>query len=408
MPDGPLLFAAKVLAEVEVSSHRSNQHELNAGRLRTALRFPSEKVEGPLELVYVPGEEGDPEVERTTYSLYDSRKGKPRPPEYRLYYKSRDLQGRAAPGDVLIITRSPGSAALRALIIPRTSPAGSVLRGILQDLSIELDTRFRTVQAVIRRSDLEHLVSATADRSEVLDAGRILDALDPEMVRRSLETGSVPGTAAMASEAVRICDELSGGGLDPDRQLVQLLDIETAVFQHLERLIGQAAIDAAVRVGGARFDEMVELVMSRLQARRSRRGQSLQNHFGAILEREGVPFDAQGTTERGEKPDFLIPGEEEYHDPAFPADRLRMVACKSVVKERWRQILNEAERIPDKYLLTVDEGLTDATIAAMKASSLRTFIPAPLINVHYAGRSAVGDLGTVVELVNDLKSVTSS
>jgi hypothetical protein len=49
-------------------------------------------------------------------------------------------------------------------------------------------------------------------------------------------------------------------------------------------------------------------------------------------------------TENRNKPDFLFPGQAEYRDPAFPADRLTMLGAKSTVQDRWRQVLSEAAR----------------------------------------------------------------
>jgi hypothetical protein len=142
----------------------------------------------------------------------------------------------------------------------------------------------------------------------------------------------------------------------------------------------------------------MDFAMSVQQSRRSRRGQSLQNHFATVLIDHGIAFTPQCLTELGERPDFVFPGCTEYHDDAFSAARLRMVACKSTAKERWRQILNEAAKIPDKYLLTIDSELTAPVVAAMAAARVQPFVPAPLLETVYAthpsraGLASVGDL----------------
>jgi hypothetical protein len=78
-----------------------------------------------------------------------------------------------------------------------------------------------------------------------------------------------------------------------------------------------------------------------------------------------------------------------------------MVACKSTSRERWRQVLNEAARIPEKYLLTVDTGISHATIDAMQRAALRVFLPAPIITAFYADNA--GSIGTVSELLTELR-----
>ena len=160
------------------------------------------------------------------------------------------------------------------------------------------------------------------------------------------------------------------------------LATETELYFAIEGDIQQARYEALAATR-PNLTEVLDFAMSVQQSRRSRRGQSLQNHFATLLRAWRIPFTAQCKTESGERPDFLVPGCGQYHEPDFPADRLRMIACKSTAKERWRQVLNEAARIPDKYLLTVDLGLTLPTIRAMTTARLQPFLPEPLIETTY-------------------------
>ena len=82
-----------------------------------------------------------------------------------------------------------------------------------------------------------------------------------------------------------------------------------------------------------------------------------------------------------------------------------MVACKSTVRERWGQILKEADRIQEKYLLTVDEGLSADLIESMGAAHLRVFMPSAAIESRYGANPSKGLLGTVAGLLMGLKSV---
>ncbi len=52
------------------------------------------------------------------------------------------------------------------------------------------------------------------------------------------------------------------------------------------------------------------------------------------------------------KPDFLFPSAGAYHDTEFPVENLRMLAVKTTCKDRWRQILNEADKIHQVHLFT--------------------------------------------------------
>jgi hypothetical protein len=82
-----------------------------------------------------------------------------------------------------------------------------------------------------------------------------------------------------------------------------------------------------------------------------------------------------------------------------------MVACKSRVRERWRQILEEADRIREKYLLTVDEDLSDDVLRSMRKAGLRTFVPQDVIAQHYALGGSARPVESVGTLVAALKAI---
>jgi hypothetical protein len=400
-------LAAKLLAKVEVSESSSHQHEFNAGLLRVALELPKEKTSGKLDITYVHLGDEEPTGESCTYTMYDSREGKPRAAEYRLYFDSRDLQGNSRPGDILIVVRPDDGLDLRALILPQESETGRVIASMLRAEGIEIDNRFAEIVTVIRKADLGALLSTTTERVDVPDADSFITIADRALIDLAIATGSLPPTKAMADEAGRIVRTLRQGDLTPDDQLQWSLEAETALFQHIEQRLGQKEMDHLAAAGRVSFSDATTLVLKRLQSRKSRRGQSLQNHFRSILEAHRIPYGAQCRTERDERPDFLIPGCSQYSNQAFPDGALRMVACKSIVRERWRQILEEADRIPDKYLLTVDPDLTDDTVAKMLGTRLSVFLPERLLRAHYEGRTIEPDLGNVARLV-DLLGQTRS
>ncbi len=84
------------------------------------------------------------------------------------------------------------------------------------------------------------------------------------------------------------------------------------------------------------------------------------------------------TSENGNKPDFLFPGVSEYRDPAFPAERLTLLGAKSTLKDRWRQVLSEAERIDDKHLLTLEPGVSENQTKEMRTKRLQLVVPRKL------------------------------
>ena len=52
-----------------------------------------------------------------------------------------------------------------------------------------------------------------------------------------------------------------------------------------------------------------------------------------------------------------------------------MLAAKSSCKDRWSQVLPEAERLPQKHLLTLEPAIAASTTEAMMHSSLQLIVP---------------------------------
>jgi hypothetical protein len=206
----------------------------------------------------------------------------------------------------------------------------------------------------------------------------------------------------MAAAARDLVQARFGKTLNPDTRLDELLKAETAFFLAMQSAIGNAVLKEMAEHGELNIVDVAAFVMKLQQAAKSRRGYSLQNHFELILREHGVPYKAQATTERNERPDFLIPGEAEYRDPTFPQARLRMVAAKSRVRERWKDVLEQADRIPQKYFLTVDEDMAEEKIRKMRSKNLRVFMPRQLIEQRYGSQEQLVD--DVDSLLRELKA----
>jgi hypothetical protein len=396
--------AAKKLSRVEVSAEASNQHEFNAGLLRKALDLPESKTTGSLDITYVLEDTADAEGESCSYTMSNVRADNPERDEYHMYYSSQRLQEIAREGDLLLLTRQGSGSALRALIVRPDTTLGIQLEELLADSGVQVSSRFRAISARLKGSAAADFFRSAAEATAIPSAEDFLACVDRDFVNRVLASGEIPPGRTMAAEAGAIVERYHVGPLEADFFLQWRLDAETTLFQHLERAIGQRELDALIVAGSLDFGEATRLVLRRLQSRKSRRGQSLQNHFAALLVRERIPFTEQCKTEHGEKPDFIVPGCTEYADKSFPSDHLRLVACKSILRERWDQVLNEAARIPEKYLLTLDLGITDATIADIRRSNLRLFIPGHLRDASYRHHNARNELESVADLVDRLKT----
>jgi hypothetical protein len=111
-------------------------------------------------------------------------------------------------------------------------------------------------------------------------------------------------------------------------------------------------------------------------------GYALQNHLARIFSENKLSFDAQVLTEGKSKPDFIFPGKNEYHSKTFKPDLLVMLAVKSSLKERWRQILTEAKKIPAKHLCTLQQAISVDQTSEMTEEKVTLVIPGPLHNTY--------------------------
>ena len=117
------------------------------------------------------------------------------------------------------------------------------------------------------------------------------------------------------------------------------------MFQSIEEAIELPGI----REGFDNIDQFIARAQSVLQRRKVRSGRSLELHVRQIFREEdlaeGRHFSHGADSEPGSKPDFLFPSQASYRDPGFPESKLRMLAVKTTCKDRWRQVLREADRI---------------------------------------------------------------
>lgn len=162
---------------------------------------------------------------------------------------------------------------------------------------------------------------------------------------------------------------------DPDEQLIDRRRVEYDIFLLVEEL---HVLDI-IRKGFGSVDEFIALANSVSNRRKSRAGKSLELHLEHLFIEHGLrQFATQAVTEGNKKPDFLFPSAEAYHDAEFPAENLRMLAVKTTCKDRWRQILNEANRISPVHLFTLQEGVSQAQYREMQAEGVRLVVPSSL------------------------------
>ena len=172
------------------------------------------------------------------------------------------------------------------------------------------------------------------------------------------------------------------GGIPVDSRLLPRRECEYQIFLSLE----EATVLPQIMNGFNSVDEFVELAKPLLNRRNSRAGRSLEYHVRELFIEEqliaGRHFQYQPESEPGKRPDFLFPNEASYRDITRPDNHLMMLACKTTTRERWQQILNEADRIERKHLLTLDRGLSENQIKQIRESGIQLVVPTPLFESY--------------------------
>lgn len=160
-----------------------------------------------------------------------------------------------------------------------------------------------------------------------------------------------------------------------DKLLLKRRDLEFEVFEKIE----QAEVLPKISNGFKSVEAFIKYAHSVSNRRKSRTGTSLELNLESIFLDEKVAFETQVITENRKKPDFLFPSVKAYHDSDFPSLKLHMMAAKTCCKDRWRQILNEADRISPKHLFTLQQGVSANQLQEMKDNNVELVVPEPYL-----------------------------
>jgi hypothetical protein len=139
------------------------------------------------------------------------------------------------------------------------------------------------------------------------------------------------------------------------------MEMEERLFRLYERGIVAKRLRDGFGQYGDDVDEFISFSLSVQNRRKARVGRALENHLRYLFQQQGLQFEEGGhslVTESRSKPDFLFPNFASYHDPEFPDERLRILGAKTTCKDRWRQVLAEADRVSDKHLITLEPGIS--------------------------------------------------
>lgn len=362
---------AKRLSAVDAEPGRSNQHEI--GTTSDMRRQFLGEDKHRFQTIYVwLGREQDGFSVQGTATHYDAREMKAhRSPEWRLYYTSNPVTDAMQEGDTLYLALT-NDRLLYFIVAPEGSTSERQLSWLFG--------LHPTGQSFVSRE-------VTDDEPELDFAARfILDEIgiefeepDADRLDTIIERfGSVfPKTVELSAIARLTLPEVMAED-DPDIALVEWLSHEEALFRRLERRIVSSRLEEGFfdESGATDVDGFIRFSLSVQNRRKSRMGQSLEHHLEAIFRSYDIAYVRGVVTENNQRPDFLFPSEETYRAaPEIGHACLTMLGAKSTCKDRWRQVLAEAAKIPRKHLLTLEPGISEPQTTQMENSNLQLVVP---------------------------------
>lgn len=287
-----------------------------------------------------------------------------------MYFPTTPVSLCAAEGDLLVIGRRPDDSVL-VIIVQGDS---TIANQVLWLFHVELQTH----HGFSAREELETEQDRIqfASRFILEQIGIVVETTAETYLERMLrEFGdSFPRTrefSAWARSTVENADPVQ----DPDGAVMAWMEREEVLFRTLEKHIIAERLSRGFKDD---VDGFLEFSLSVQNRRKSRVGFALENHLEIVFTSSGVRFDRAAVTEGRSKPDFLFPGVDQYRDLSFDSVLLTMLGVKSTCKDRWRQVLAEAQRIERKHLLTLETSISIHQTDEMQNQHLQLVIPRPL------------------------------
>lgn len=366
----------KILTRVDATA-KSNQHEVGDGHngevLKRILGDTPRKQSNRFPARYLWIQDEQESITETGFlSWYDTReRQKHRSAEWRLYYQTNAVTELMNEGDRLFVARLHGDTVL-FIVVPNDSTISNQLSWLF-GIEGTLFDEF-TVQEFAGKGDtrLDFAARFILDEIGVEYEDPNANSLDSIIEK----FGTKFPTTASFSDLARLTLPAVDARDDPDAALLAWLDHEEAMFRRLEARIVEKDITAGWTNGGrVDVDAFIKYSLGVQNRRKSRMGRSFENHLKAAFDQCEIRYDCQVVTEKGKKPDFIFPGAREYADPAFSVGLLTMLAAKSTCKDRWPQILPEAERILEKHLVTLEPGISVPQTTMMRESRVQLIVP---------------------------------
>jgi hypothetical protein len=363
-------FGVKRLSAVEINKKVSHQHEFQGVKAFRDL-FGAKSKKFPAKTLYFSEIEDEIIEEETTLTWYDARENQPdRSPEYRLYYKESAVTQMGAEKDLLFVGKKHDGSVVVIITVEKSTFENQILWLFDIDRSV-IGDKF-TVRKVEKTGRLGYVSKLILDKIGI----EIEESDDTRLSKIESKYGSTfPRTSEFSefARSFRLDFDIIN---NPDEALITWLNEEELLFRMLEKII----VAKKLEKGFTNVDDFIEFSLSVQNRRKSRAGYALENHLKFVFDQAKIRYDNNKITENKSRPDFIFPSIKDYHDGNFPVINLTMLGVKTTCKDRWRQVLSEADKIDKKHLFTLEPGISENQTAEMVERALQLVVPASVFS----------------------------
>lgn len=362
--------AVKTLSMVDATPSGSNQHEVGTTKSMREEFLGTEKIK--FDATYVWLDDNEQAISHDGFAThYDSRENNPtRPAEWRLYYTGNPVTELMNAGDSLFLAKRKNE---NRLVFIVTQPDSTVEKQLLWLFGLQRPgDRFQSIELSGKEGEIDFASQLIFDELGIEYEIEAVDKLD-EIISRF--GGAFPTTREFSLLARQTCETTDPKAV-PDKALETWLSHEEAMFRRLElqvvreRLKEGFAAESDVDVEG-----FLKFSLGVQNRRKSRMGRAFENHLAALFDVWGIRYEQNVVTENKQKPDFLFPNFKTYESATVGDPSLTMLGVKSTCKDRWRQILPEADKIPNKHLATIEPSISESQTDQMQAYKVQLVVP---------------------------------
>lgn len=369
---------AKKLSKVETNSNVSHQHEYNAKKPMDKI-FGTElpKKEFSSYFLYINDSITFDAVGKMTW--YNARYNHPTRTEWRLYFPTTDVSKMAKAGDSLFICKKRDNTLL-VIIAEKDSTIESQLYWLFGLKTLDDGKFVSKIDFDLKDEKFEFTVRTVLEQIGIEYEDTSVESYLEPMLRNF--QGKFPSTKEFSDYArstIFDADPIN----NPDSTLINWINREESLFKLLEEhFINERLKKGFFCDGEIDSDAFIKFSLSVHNRRKSRAGLSLENHIRKLLEENNILYSYTPVTENKSKPDFIFPSIEAYKNKLYSENYLTMLAAKSTCKDRWRQILAEADRIKTKHLLTLESAISENQTNEMIYKNVRLVVPVALHDTY--------------------------